>query len=124
MKKQLVVVVTFWATACVVVFVMAVAHEVPGENVGHLHGDELTEEDLLGPDGRPFSGDESIYAHPASPAFLAGSDGLDIGPTRASVPDDTVVLIVGNVSFTIRELATLKSFASAYVEHVDSETRW
>lgn len=90
------------------------AHEVPGENIPHLHGDELTNEHYIA----------GVYAHPGSVADDAGSDGLDIGTTRASVPDDTVVFIVGNMSLTIEEWEVLVSFAKAYAPYNPTKESW
>lgn len=96
---------------CMLVGGVVAAHTLSGRS--HLHGDELS---YIGPDGKAFSGDESFYAHPDSPAYKAGSDGKDIGPLRPRSAQD-VLLIIDGMEFTRGELQVLKSFVSAYVEY-------
>lgn len=81
----------------------AVAHDT---NSSHWHYSDLSREDLLGPDGKPFTGDETIYAHPDSPAWRAGSDGRDIGLYRV-VPGEKVVLRIGELDFTMDQMRLL-----------------
>jgi hypothetical protein len=64
---------------------------------------ELTHADILGPDGIPWTGDESIYAHPDSPTFGASADGGDIGPRRP------IALKVRHVEFTVSDFITLRA---------------
>ena len=115
---------TRWVIYGICMFVMGgpgVAHVVSGR--AHLHGDELTEERYIGPDGKAFSGDESFYAHPDSPAYGAGSNGTNIGPLMPKSAQD-VLFIVSGMEFTRAEWQVLKSFSSAYVEYATEPEQW
>lgn len=83
------------------------AHELPPDRPAHKHWWELTEAEKLGPDGKPWTGDEPKQ-HIDSPGYGASADGGDIGP-RVPIP-----LKVRHVEFTTSDFITLRALLDAY----------